>query len=160
MTRVSWKICIFIFCISEICQKFRVVAGWWNYRYDVVHEQANFWQMSVFSGWIQPDTHMMRYRKTYPEIPESPRWNQQVHRKKYTLSPASVPLIEARPNSQDWKCRQQTCVLEISLLKLFKVELQVRQCNLAPSWFNIPRHPSVYPWYHLWLRRLMLPRTF
>lgn len=61
MTRVSWEICTFIFCISEICQKFSVVAGWWNYRYNVVHWRANFWQMSVYFGWIQPGIHMMRY---------------------------------------------------------------------------------------------------
>lgn len=49
-------------------------------------------------------------QKTHPEIPESPRWNQQVRCKKYTVSPASVALIEATPppNCQNWKCGQQT----------------------------------------------------
>lgn len=60
MTRVSWEICIFIFCTSEICQKFKVLARWWNYRYDVVHPRENFWQTSVYSIWIQPGIHMMR----------------------------------------------------------------------------------------------------
>lgn len=60
-------------------------------------------EFSLVSTWW--DT-----RKTYPEIPESPRWNQQVCRKKSPVFPASVPLIEAPPNSPDWKCKQQVCV--------------------------------------------------
>lgn len=95
-------------------------------------------------------------RKTYPEIPESPRWNHQVCRKKYVVSPASVPLIEAYPNSQDWKCSSRP----VSWKFLSSNCLNFSHCNLAPSWYNILWHPSVYPWYHLWLPRLMLLRTF